>query len=150
MTSTGLDDRREIEECLYRYAWMVDQRKWDLMDSVFTPDGTIDYTSTGGKRGAYRPTLQWLDRALAGWPINLHMISNISIEFTERDAARSRCCFFAPMGRARPDGSQEVISNAGYYVDAFARTAAGWRIRERLCTQTIMIGQLPPGYVIPE
>jgi 3-phenylpropionate/cinnamic acid dioxygenase small subunit len=150
MSSTVTGDRRDIEECLYRYAWMVDQRKWELMDSVFAPDGTIDYTSTGGKRGPYRPTLEWLNRALSGWPINLHMISNISIEFPERDLARSRCYFFAPMGRQRPDGSQEVISNAGYYVDTFVRTAAGWRVRERLCTQTIMIGQLPSGYVIPE
>jgi len=150
MTDAALNDRSEIEECLHRYAWMVDQRKWELMDSVFTPDGTIDYTSTGGKRGAYRPTLEWLDRALAPWPINLHMISNISIEFTGANAARSRCYFFAPMCRARADGSQEIISNAGYYVDTFARTDAGWRIRERLCTQTIMIGHLPPGYVIPD
>jgi hypothetical protein len=44
------------------------------------------------------------------------------------------------MGHARTDGTQEVISNAGYYVDSFVRTSAGWRIRERLCTQTIMIG----------
>jgi len=69
MTPPRTDDRREIEECLYRYAWMVDQRQWELMDSVFTSDGTIDYTSTGGKRGPYRPTLEWLDRALAAWPI---------------------------------------------------------------------------------
>jgi 3-phenylpropionate/cinnamic acid dioxygenase small subunit len=150
MTTPGADDRREIEDCLHRYAWMVDRRKWELMESVFTPDGTIDYTSTGGKRGPYRPTLEWLDRALAPWPINLHLISNISIEFQGPDAARSRCYFFAPMGRARPDGTQEIISNAGYYEDTFARTSAGWRIRERLCTQTIMIGRLPPGYVIPD
>ena len=150
MTADARQDREEIEQLLYRYAWMVDQRKWELMDSVFTPDGTIDYSSTGGKRGAYRPTLEWLDRALAPWPINLHMISNVSIEFTGADAARSRCYFFAPMCRARADGSQEIISNAGFYVDVFARTRAGWRIRERLCTQTIMIGHLPPGYVIPE
>ena len=42
MTAPSADDRREIEECLYRYAWMVDQRKWELMDSVFTADGTIE------------------------------------------------------------------------------------------------------------
>jgi 3-phenylpropionate/cinnamic acid dioxygenase small subunit len=150
MPPTQADDRYDIEQCLYRYAWMVDQRKWEQMDSVFAPDGTIDYTSTGGKQGAYRPILGWLERALAGWPINLHMISNISIEFPTPDSARSRCYFFAPMGHARPDGTQEVISNAGYYADTLVRTSAGWRIRERLCTQTIMIGQLPPGYVIPE
>lgn len=150
MVQDRADDRRDIEECLYRYAWMVDQRKWELMESVFAPDGVIDYSSTGGKSGPYRPTLEWLDRALAGWPINLHLISNISIEFAEDRTARSRCYFLAPMGRARPDGSQEVISNAGYYFDTLVRTTAGWRIQERVCKQTIMIGQLPAGYVIPQ
>jgi 3-phenylpropionate/cinnamic acid dioxygenase small subunit len=148
MQDTRANDRYEIEQLLFRYAWMADQRKWELMDSLFTPDGTIDYTSTGGKAGPYRPTLEWLDRALAGWPINLHFITNVCIEF-DGDKAESRCYFFAPMGRARDDGSQEVISNAGYYFDSLVKTADGWRICKRLCTQTTMIGQLPQGYVIP-
>jgi 3-phenylpropionate/cinnamic acid dioxygenase small subunit len=149
MTINPASDRYDIEQCLHRYAWMVDQREWSLMDSVFTRDATIDYSSTGGRSGPFRPTLEWLNRALAGWPLNLHMISNVSIEL-DGDRARSRCYFFAPMGRRRPDGSQEVISNAGYYFDQLVRTEAGWRIRERICRQTIMIGQLPAGYVIPE
>lgn len=149
MSDARATDRYEIEQLLYRYAWMADQRKWELMDTVFAPGGTIDYTSTGGKKGAYRPTLEWLDRALAGWPINLHCINNVNIEFTGEEAA-SRCYFLAPMARMRADGSQEVITNAGYYFDRLVRTAAGWRIVERVCTQTVQMGQLPPGYVIPE
>jgi hypothetical protein len=54
------------------------------------------------------------------------------------------------MGRKKPDGSQEVITNAGYYLDSLVRTAAGWRIAARVCHQTVMIGQLPSGYAIPE
>ena len=54
------------------------------------------------------------------------------------------------MGRKQPDGSQEVITNAGYYLDSLVRTAGGWRIAERVCHQTVMIGQLPSGYAIPE
>jgi 3-phenylpropionate/cinnamic acid dioxygenase small subunit len=143
------DDRRAIEQLLYVYAWMVDQRKWELMDSVFAPGATIDYSSTGGRKGPYRPTLEWLDRALAPWPLNLHHITNVCIE-THGDEATSRCYFIAPMGRKSPDGSQEVITNAGYYIDSLVRTASGWRIRERICHQTIMIGQLPAGYTIPD
>lgn len=142
------EDRYEIEQLLYRYAWMADQREWELMDSIFAGDGSIDYRSTGGQSGPYRATLEWLDRALSGWPINLHFISNIHIEF-DGDSARSRCYFLAPMGRDRDDGSQEVITNAGYYFDTLVKTEDGWRIKHRLCTQTTMIGQLPPGYVIP-
>jgi hypothetical protein len=144
------EDRYEIEQLLYRYSWMADERKWELMDTVFGPGGTIDYTSTGGQKGPYRPTLEWLHRALAGWPINLHFITNVCIEFTGEDTAESRCMFLAPMARMRDDGSQEVITNAGYYHDRLVRTAEGWRIVERDCRQTVQIGQLPSGYVIPD
>ena len=65
------EDRYEIEQLLYRYSWMADERKWELMDTVFGPGGTIDYTSTGGQKGPYRPTLEWLHRALAGWATEL-------------------------------------------------------------------------------
>jgi hypothetical protein len=51
-------DWRPIERLLYAYTWIVDQRKWELMDSVFAPDATIDYTRTGGQKGPYRPTLE--------------------------------------------------------------------------------------------
>jgi 3-phenylpropionate/cinnamic acid dioxygenase small subunit len=149
MSAAAADDWRAIEQLLYRYAWMVDRREWHLMDEVFAPGATIDYTSTGGRKGPYRPTLEWLDRALSPWPINLHFISNVMVEVTG-DRARSRCYFQAPMGRRRPDGSQEVITNAGYYLDDLVRTAAGWRIERRVCEQTVMIGQLPAGYAIPE
>ena len=119
------------------------------MDSVFAPGATIDYTSTGGRKGPYRETLEWLDRALSPWPTNLHFITNLQVEVSG-DRARSRCYFLAPMARAKPDGTQEVITNAGYYLDALVRTPDGWRISERVCQQTVMIGQLPAGYQIPK
>ncbi len=33
----ALTDRREIEELLHRYAWMVDRREWQRMDDVVAP-----------------------------------------------------------------------------------------------------------------
>ncbi|MBM4385378.1 MAG: nuclear transport factor 2 family protein [Deltaproteobacteria bacterium] len=144
----ALADRREIEELLHRYAWMVDRREWALMDLVFAPGATIDYESTGVIKGEYRATLAWLDRALAPWPINLHFISNVQLDLSGNEG-RSHCYFQAPMGRARADGTQEVITNAGYYEDRLVRTPRGWRIAERVCRQTVQIGSLPPGYAIP-
>lgn len=148
MEKKQIAEHLQIEQLLYRYAWMVDQREWGLMDTVFAPDATIDYASTGGKAGPYRETLEWLDRALAGWPANLHFISNICIDLKAKPPT-ARCYFQAPMARAREDGSQEVITNAGYYFDKLVDTGDGWRIAERVCTQTVTIGSLPPGYVIP-
>lgn len=149
MNLEELQDRKEIEELLYRYAWMVDKRKWELMDGVFAPGATIDYTSTGGVKGPYRETLEWLNRALAGWPLNLHVISNIVVEFSGA-TVQSRCMFMAPMGRLKDDGSQDVILNGGHYYDDLIKTAQGWRIARRVCEQNVMMGQLPAGYVIPK
>ena len=142
-------DRAEIQDVLHRYATMVDRRDWALMDRVFAPGATIDYRSTGGRSGPYQETLEWLDRALRPWPLNLHFISNVVIEL-DGDEARAHCYFHAPMGRVEEDGSQLIITNAGTYEDRLVRTSEGWRIAERDCQQTIMIGRLPDGYRIPE
>ena len=143
----AIEDRLEIEDLLSTYARMVDFREWDRMDRVFTKDATIDYTSTGGQAGPYRETLEWLDRALEPWPLNLHFISNVQIEL-DGDRAHSSCYFNAPMGRVEGE-AQLVITNAGLYHDDLVRTDAGWRIERRVCEQTIMVGSLPEGYEIP-
>ncbi|MBA6411819.1 nuclear transport factor 2 family protein [Parahaliea sp. F7430] len=48
MPDNRQDERYEIEQLLFRYAWMTDERKWELMDELFVPEGTIDYVSSGG------------------------------------------------------------------------------------------------------
>jgi len=148
MTLEEIRDRFEIEALMNRYAEMVDRREWKEMDRIFALEATIDYTSTGGVAGPFRETLAWLDRALESWPINLHIITNLIIEF-DGDTARTRCYFHAPMGRAGELGQQLIITNAGRYVDRLVRTSDGWRIIERVCEQTLMQGSLPEGYEIP-
>jgi 3-phenylpropionate/cinnamic acid dioxygenase small subunit len=143
-------DYRAIEQLLFRYAWMVDKRKWELMDEVFAPGGTIDYASTGGPGAMpYREALEWLDRALKPWPLNLHHITNIAVD-VDGDRGEARCYFIAPMGRPVQGGGQDVITNAGFYLDTLVRTPTGWRIAARFCDMTIQIGGLPPDYTIPQ
>ena len=144
-----IKDRLEIQELMYRYAEMVDRRDWPQMDQIFALEARIDYASTGGHAGPFRETLAWLDRALESWPINLHIISNLIIEF-DGDLATARCYFHAPMARETEEGPQYVITNAGHYQDRLIRTPTGWRILERICHQTLMQGTLPAGYRIPE
>ena len=93
--------------------------------------------------------LAWLDTALKPWPINLHHITNVSIELNG-DTATARCAFHAPMGREKPGGGQEIVTNGGYYFDKLVRTKAGWRIAERYCDMILMIGSLPANYSIPK
>ena len=144
----NIADRLAIGDVLSRYATIVDTREWSALSEVFTEDATVDYTSTGGKAGSVASVMEWLDRALAPWPVNLHCITNISIEF-EGDRATSRAYFHAPMASGEL-GDQLVITNAGTYDDRWARTSAGWRIDGRVCRQTLMLGSLPEGYAIPD
>ncbi|MEO8692319.1 MAG: nuclear transport factor 2 family protein [Acidimicrobiales bacterium] len=142
-------DRLAINELMYRYARMVDFRQWHLHDEVFTPDASCDYTSTGGVKGAARDVMTWLDEALAAWPTNLHLVTNVSVEFEDgRDAARSSCYFLGPMAHGEI-GSQVIITNGGLYIDRLERSDDGWRIADRECRMTLMLGSLPADYVIP-
>jgi hypothetical protein len=147
--SERVADRLEIHELLARYARMVDFREWHLHDEVYTEDATADYTGTAGIAGSATEVMTWLDRALAAWPVNMHMLSNIVVDFTGPDGASSTCYFMGPMG-VGDVGSQLVITNAGLYVDRLERTAAGWRIAHRDCKLLLMMGALPDGYEIPE
>jgi 3-phenylpropionate/cinnamic acid dioxygenase small subunit len=129
-----------IRETLYRYSLMVDGRRWDMIDEVFTDDAVIDYTSVGwgATRGAHREMLKWLDSMLEPWPMNQHLISNEIITI-DGQSAKSTCCFNAPMGCRNEDGKTTFITNAGYYHDELVLGDHGWRIRERVCDMTIQI-----------
>jgi len=141
-------DRIEIQELMHRYAEMVDRRDWGAKDRIFALEATIDYTSAGGHKGPFREAIVWLERALERWPYSHHGVSNLIIEL-DGDRATARCYFNAPLGRDTADGSQEIITNIGFYEDRLVRTADGWRITERDCRQTMMLGALPEGYRIP-
>lgn len=124
-------DRIEIQDLLTRYTRAIDTRDFDRLDDVFTPDATIDYTAVGGTRGAFPEVKAWLRTALGHYSVSQHMISNFTI-VVEGDTAQSRVYVFNPMGRTRPDGQLELFFMGGYYVDRLIRTAAGWRIAERV------------------
>jgi hypothetical protein len=51
LTIEEMSDRLEIMDLLASYSHAIDQRDWDALDDVFTPDALIDYTEMGGSRG---------------------------------------------------------------------------------------------------
>ncbi len=142
-------DRIAIDDLLTRYTIAIDTKNYDGLDDVFTPDATIDYTTSGGPRGPYPEIKIWLGKALAQFAMTQHLLGNKSVQL-DGDTATSRTYFYNPMGFPKPDGSLHLFYVGGYYVDRLVRTTDGWRIAERVEEQAWMDGTLPAGLTIPE
>lgn len=125
-----ISDRLEIQDLLSRYSYAIDERDWDALDTVFTPDAIIDYEESGGIRGGVAQIKAWLPRALERFPRYQHMVATTKLEL-DGDRARSRTVLFNPMVYKRDDGIEQVFFLGLWYRDLLVRTSGGWRIAER-------------------
>src|SRR3978361_1139667 len=97
-----LGDRADIEATLVRYTRAIDTGDWDALDTVFTPDAEIDYTSTGGITGRFAEVKPWLAEMLPLFPRRMHTLGQVDISFGARgeppEAATVAAYFHNPMG----------------------------------------------------
>lgn len=133
-TLEHLADRTAIDEQLARYCRAIDTGEWDLLDTIFTPDAVLDYTSSGGIRGAYADVKPWLAKILPLFAVRQHYVTNREIAL-DGDSATSLAYLYNPMGRRRDDGGLDLFFVGGTYRDRWVRTAEGWRIVERVETE---------------
>ncbi|HQS98010.1 MAG: hypothetical protein B7Y74_13195 [Novosphingobium sp. 35-62-5] len=125
-----ISDRLEIQELFARYSFAIDERDWDALDSIFTPDAQIDYSETGGAKGTYAQIKAWLPGALERFPMFQHMVATTKLDIAG-DEARSRTILFNPMTHRAEDGTEQVFFIGLWYRDRLLRTPDGWRIAER-------------------
>lgn len=123
-----ISDRLEIQQLLVDYATAIDQRRFDDLDRIFTPDAYIDYRAMGGVDGPYPQVKAWLAEVLPNIPAYYHLVGNIDIRLSG-DTATGRAMCFNPM-QLSPDG--QVLFCALWYDDEFVRTAQGWRLTRRV------------------
>jgi len=132
-------DRAAIEEILVRYCTIVDTRDFARFDEIFTRDATIDYTASGGIKGALPEIKAWLTKVLVAFSVIQHHVTNFDIRI-DGDHAQSTCYLFNPMGMAAPDGTTSMFWCGGRYRDELVRTADGWRIKSRTNEMLYMHG----------
>jgi 3-phenylpropionate/cinnamic acid dioxygenase small subunit len=125
-----MSDRLEIQDLLSRYSYAIDERDWDRLDDVFTPDAVIDYGETGGAKGGVAQIKAWLPVAMERFPRYQHMVATTKLEL-DGDSARSRTMLFNPMVYRGDDGAEQVFFIGLWYRDRLVRTPDGWRIAER-------------------
>jgi len=127
-----ISDRLEIQQLLVDYSTAIDQRRFDDLDEVFTPEAYIDYRAMGGIDGHYPEVKAWLAEVLPNFPAYSHMLGNLSIKF-DGDTASSRVICFNPMV-LDPDQKQILFCGL-WYDDEFIRTPDGWRLTRRVETK---------------
>jgi 3-phenylpropionate/cinnamic acid dioxygenase small subunit len=143
-----VSDRIQIHDLLTRYTAAIDEKDWALLDTCFTADAHLDYTSAGGVAGEYPKVRAWLEAALAPFSMTVHYITNSRVEL-DGDHAKARTAVLNPMGIPKKDGSLHQFTVGAYYNDTLARTEDGWRITERIEEQAFMEGTLPESLTIP-
>ena len=128
-----ISDRLEIQQLMINYSTAIDERDFDKLDQVFTPDAYIDYRAMGGIDGRYPEIKAWLKEIMPTFPNYYHMLGNPSVTISS-NSATSRTICFNPMvtGAAEGQSQTEVFFCGLWYADKHTRTADGWRIAERI------------------
>lgn len=124
-----LSDRAEIQDVITRYAYAIDDRDWDALDTVFTPDAVIDYSETGGARGTVAEIKAFLAKAMPTFSAFQHLSTTTQLKI-DGDRATARTILFNPMVMQH-EGQERVFFIGLWYKDDLVRTEQGWRIAMR-------------------
>lgn len=114
------EDILAIHHLVAEYSHVVDGRRWDELDAIFTEDGVFDASSAGypavAGLAALRRHMETANHPAA------HYITNTVVRAVDRDTADAASMIIAPWA----DGE---VSYGGTYHDRIVRTPAGWRIK---------------------
>ena len=138
-----LADRAEIHDVIVRYGWAIDTKDWALLDTCFTEDAAVDYSSNpGGKKGPYKQIRSWLEKMISAFPVTQHLMSNIDVKLAG-DTATARTMVTNPQGATTREGPLHFFYVGARYDDQLVRTADGWKIAKRVETTLWFEGTLP-------
>jgi len=128
-TTRTLTDRLEITEALARYAYGIDDRNFDAVSAIFTPDAHLDYAASGGPVADRDKVIAWIESGMGVVGPSQHLVTNVVVEL-DGDEATSRCLLFNPM--IMPLEDPLLLYLGGGYRDRWRRTDDGWRIVHRV------------------
>jgi ketosteroid isomerase-like protein len=135
-----ISDRLEIQDLMVEYCYAIDNRDWDALDNVFTPDAIIDYSEMVGVKGTLPEIKEFLAKSMSVVAACQHIITTSQIKI-DGDRAQGRTICTNPMA-LQPDG--HVMLLGLWYRDEFVRTDKGWRISSRY-EENCWRYNVPPG-----
>ena len=113
------------------YSNAIDQKQFDDLDGVFTPDAYIDYRVTGGIDGRFPEVKAWLKEVLPKLPRLLPHARQFRCAHRRRQRVledRAVSTRWSSMPKRKGRSCFVGI----WYVDEFIRTAQGWRMSKRV------------------
>lgn len=120
-----LSDRVELHELPGRYGDAIDDRNWEGLERIFTPDATFDLTDLGvGMLTGLSHIQRFMDTE-AQHP-RTHMMTNIYVDELP-EGVRMYFRIVALLGGGK-------VGTASYYDDV-VKTPQGWRVRSRVVTR---------------
>jgi 3-phenylpropionate/cinnamic acid dioxygenase small subunit len=130
MSQTAMADMLEIQNLMAIYAFALDEKDFDALDALFTPDASFDYSATGGAVGDWKKIKPWLIEALSKFPITQHLNGLPRIRL-DGDRATCATMLFNPM-QLTHEGKTFIFFVGATYRDDLVRTSGGWRISRRV------------------
>ncbi|MEM8606575.1 MAG: nuclear transport factor 2 family protein [Myxococcota bacterium] len=126
-----ISDRFEIQDLVFKYSAIVDQKRFDDLREVFTEDAHVDYSAFGAPVGGREEIIAFLQKVMIMFPNHQHLNTNVQIE-VEGDTATGRVMCLNPQEMNMPDDKTHIFMCGLWYLDDYVRTEAGWRIRRRV------------------
>ncbi len=111
-----ISDRLEIQDLIYNYSAIIDQKRFDDLREVFTEDAHIDYSAFGAPIGERDDIIAFLHKVMVMFPNHQHLNANAQIT-VNGDTATGRVMCFNPQEIAMPEGKTHIFMCGLWYVD---------------------------------
>ena len=136
LSDTDLIDRAEITDALVAYCHAQDQNEWALYEAVFTPDATVAFAGMNMPDMTAAALRDFLVKHNETRISGQHLVGNTLFEL-DGDRARvvSEVIYITLHPTAAAADLVKRVRGNALYVDAFVRSANGWRIRHRSIAQ---------------
>ncbi len=156
MDTLRMQDRMEIQDCLFRYIRGVDRKNWDLVRSAYHTDAYDDH---GNYKGGIDGFIESLVKRHATIEQSMHVVGNMVIEFDGPDGALMETYFIThqrispeagdarlPYLRGTPIAKDQAVETevVGRYVDRLTRRDGVWRVAHRTVVFEVSRGQPAP------
>ncbi len=136
-----LVDREAIRDCMYRYCRGIDRADEQALRSSYWPEAQELHGIYNG------PSAGFIDFALDVFktkPRNIHIVSNVLIEFLGQTSAAVESYFTALQRGPDRTGAVRQYLIVGRYCDRFEKRGEEWRVIERVVIYDWLEEQTPP------